>query len=341
MTWGWDARGALPVDAIATGTTGGGSVGAASDSATKAWPRYEAEYLKRALQSERYKYDTEGLDEQQKSIYLDRVTEQYKTEADECLKAEFEQWLQGMHACNDPENDQTYGNAEGKPVRRWVSRSQESTDVSGHSKVGQARVGWKHTPWGRATLTGLPGVRDYLRTQKERANEEDLKMQLLAEYGPQNIDQSWMYFKHWVKGRPLSDAVALAPRFETIGQRSDYGNAMPDRMYDYDAEQPDRQPGVLARDANAFEAGVAKPSEPPVQETSVRENANYLSMRALRDALSGAVGQSAEATQREVAAEQKDVREAIDAHEEARDLESQQRHRQAEVTGPVGLTPAL
>ena len=150
MTWGWTARGPLPVDSTAVGTTGGGNVGSATEAGkTQAWPRYEAEYLKRALTSERYKYDTEGLDPEQKAIYLDKVTAGYKDEADECLKAEFDQWLQGLHSANDPQQTQCYENAEGKPVRRWTERTPESTDENGNSKVGLPRAGWKHTPWGR------------------------------------------------------------------------------------------------------------------------------------------------------------------------------------------------
>ena len=50
MTWGWTARGELPLDASATGTTGGGTRGGVADAGkTEAWPRYEAEYLKRQL----------------------------------------------------------------------------------------------------------------------------------------------------------------------------------------------------------------------------------------------------------------------------------------------------
>ena len=195
MTWGWTAR----LDGSATGTTGGGTRGGVADAGkTEAWPRYEAEYLKRALQSEAYKYDASGLDPQQRSIYLDRVTARYKEEADEALKAEFDQWLLGKHAANNAENETVYENADGKPVRRWVYRSKEAEDLEGGSKVGQARAGWKHTPWGRASLGHLPGVREYFQKQED-AWREDLKLQLLAEHGPQNIDDAWKYFKHWAE----------------------------------------------------------------------------------------------------------------------------------------------
>jgi len=338
MTWGWNARGALPADASGTGTTAGGGVGAMAEAKqTKAWPRYEAEYLKRALTSERYKYDTAGLDDQQKGVYLDRVVADYKAEADECLKAEFEQWLQGTHDVN--EADELYENAEGKPVRRWVFRSPESTDDEGGYKVGQARAGWKHTPWGRASLAHLPGVREYLRDLKETAHDKDTQMQLLAEFGPQNVEQAWAYFKHWVKGRPLSDAVCL-PNDREVAHRSDFRYQAPERMHAYDSEPNDRQPGVLAADHNARDAAVARPGSPPVTLTTPAEDRRLEDARALRlrmesIGLGGAPLPDAPAQQfreRAQSAEVADARADRDRATEAKTEEQEQRHNQLILT---------
>jgi hypothetical protein len=338
MTWGWDARGKLPASGASTGTTGGGSVGTRADAGkTKAWPRYEAEYLKRALTSERYKYDTEGLDDQQKGVYLDRVVANYKQEADECLKAEFEQWLQGQHEANDTSREQIYENADGKPVRRWVFRSPEATDETGGSKVGQARAGWKHTPWGRASLVHLDGVREYLRSQEQDAQSKDMQMQLLAEMGPQNIEQAWAYFKHWVKGRPLSDAVALPARFPTdeVVHRSEFGHQAPNRMYYYDSEPNDRQPGVLAQDHNARNAAVALPGEAPKELTTEAEDKNLQDAKDFRAMLEGMMRPSAEKRDRVQNAEVRDeyLSDAIDklnVRQEAR-----QELKQADMGGPT------
>ena len=77
--------------------------------------------------------------------------------------------------------------------------------VEGDEKsIGDVMEGWRPTWWGRAQLTHLPGVREYLRGQQETADDESLQMNILAEHGPQNLDQAWMYFKHWVKGQPGS-----------------------------------------------------------------------------------------------------------------------------------------
>ena len=45
--------------------------------------------------------------------------------------------------------------------------------------------------------------------QYEEGINDEIKMNLLAEHGPQDLEQAWMYFKHWVKGRPISDTVQL------------------------------------------------------------------------------------------------------------------------------------
>ena len=290
MTWGW--RGEHPAISTGSGTTGG-DVGSAAEAGRKtAWPRYEAEYLKRALQSEQYKYGTAGLDEQQRSVYLEHIVANYKAEADECLKGEFEQWLQGQHEVNDTSREHLYENEDGKPVRRWLMRTPESEDGNGGYKVGLARAGWKHTPWGRASLTHLPGVKDYLRNQKETAHKKDMEMQLLAEFGPQTLDQAWMYFKHWVKGRPVSDAVANPPHFEEPSTARTFFDHVPERMYDYDSVANDRQPQVYATDSNAEFAAATQPYERSIPITSKLQDA-----RDLRQQMSEVVEKQAAAEQ--------------------------------------------
>ena len=353
MTWGWDARGPLPVDSSGTGTTAGGGIGSRTEAAkTQAWPRYEAEYLKRALTSDQYKYDTEGLDDTQRGIYLDHIVANYKNEADECLKAEFEQWLQGQHECNDTSKEQIYENKDGKPVRRWVMRTPEAEDENGGYKVAQARAGWKHTPWGRAPLTHLPGVREYLQKQKRESVDKDLQMQLLAEFGPQTLEQSWMYFKHWVKGRPLSDAVALEPHFAEPSSARTIFDVVPDRMYAYDSVPSDRQPGVRASDENAYNAAVALPGKRPVQTTTVSEDKNVQEARELRERMEEVVRTgglttppdqtSTEVARRQERAEaQEQEMSAAEAKADVREA-AKQEMRQEEASAPtLQLAPAL
>ena len=57
-------------------------------------------------------------------------------------------------------------------------------------------------------------------------------MNLLAEHGPQNIEEAWMYFKHWVKGRPVSLAKPLYVQTHT-----DYEDA-----FKWDRSKPKPEP---------------------------------------------------------------------------------------------------
>ena len=218
MPWDWNSRGvmssAAPGINYLHGTsvpTGGGTRGESNEaSTTEAWGSYEAEYLKNALSNPHNKYKTDGLDDAEKQIYLDRVTKDYQSESDESLKREFELWMLGKHQANtDPAYYQNpsgeLGDSKaGAPVRRHTFRGQSAGAVP-----GTVRDDWRSTPWGTSSLLHLDGVRDYFRAQYERSQSEDLQMQLLADHGPQDVKSAWMYFKHWVKQRPLSEAQAL------------------------------------------------------------------------------------------------------------------------------------
>ena len=190
-----------------------------------------------------------------------------------------------MHAeCNDADSE--YTNAADKPTRRWMGRSEEAVDGDGKTKVGLPRVGWKHTPWGNAPLTGLPGVREYLRGERERGHEHEMRLNMLAEFGPQSISDAWMYFKHWVKGRPLSDAVMLPgldDRTVEPVQRSDFGNQMPQSMYAYEPEAVDGQPHVYSNDRNAEDASKAR--DVPLSES---EKEGLRQARVLSEAMRAA-----------------------------------------------------
>lgn len=247
MTWGWNARG--PMAAASTGQSltheqQGGSL----DNSTQAWPRYEAQYLKRRLQEtnveKKGRYDDGGFsdgvatDDVKRQIYLDKVTENYELEADECLKSEFKLWLQGQHETNSWAEIQrkydastapldlpkgvtkdnlklmstVYKNLPGELQRRRTFRKDGENWLP-----GDAWDDWRHTSWGAASLTHLPGVRDFLRAEKIAAEKTDLRMNLLADHGPQDLEQAWLYFKHWVKRKPVTEAdcnVGLQPLYE-------------------------------------------------------------------------------------------------------------------------------
>jgi hypothetical protein len=132
---------------------------------------------------------------------------------------------------------------DGRPERKRIQATENPDE-----HVGSRLDGWTPTWWGKAALTHLPGVREYLREQKIRATEHELDMNLLAEFGPQNLEQAWQYFKHWVKKRPLTEAPcpdAFAVDKGFLGQlnpvkRSNFGN-MPHHF------GPDRIDGFARR----------------------------------------------------------------------------------------------
>ena len=207
MPWGWTPR-AASVD-------NGGAIGTPAEARqTTTWPTYEAQYLHNALKGDRGKYSHE-LPSQRDAIYLDKVTDNYKEEAEDALKAEFDLWLQGRHPQHNDLTNNTYENEPHKPTRKHVYGPE----------AGTVRDDWNHTDWGQKQLTHLPGVREYLRGQALRANSADVQMNLLAEHGPQDIEEAWMYFKHWVKGRPSTEGLHVQGKGDSI--RSNFGPQQP------------------------------------------------------------------------------------------------------------------
>jgi hypothetical protein len=195
MTWGWSSRGQASVAV-------GGSRGTPDEAKiAHAWPSYEAKYLAQRLATKTGKYDNGGLNDLETHVYLDKVAEDYKTEADECLRKEFYDWLEGKHAANG--EPLFYDNKKpGNPSRLKVIRDGNGSKVA--DKWDDTLDGqWNPTWWGQHALTHLPGVREHLRENEKQKMQADLQMNLLAEFGPQNLEQAWMYFKHWVKGRPV------------------------------------------------------------------------------------------------------------------------------------------
>ena len=166
-------------------------------------------------------------------------------------------------------------------------------------------------------------------------------MQLLAEHGPQNLEQAFMYFKHWVKGRPLSDAVALPARFDESTTRSDFGRQMPDRMHDYDPTPNDRQPGVLASDPNAYNAAVAKPGSAPVPQTTESQDRNIEEARTFRARLEDFIKRapqrdlpSKEVRARDDAADVRDIEDGRREAELKAAVKEEQQTRQQEMVVP-------
>ena len=244
MVWNWQGHGRKKVGE-------GGSVGSATEAGVSTtWPSYEAGYLAARLANygdgaraknaaelgDKYMASDEIRDPERKQAYLDKVTEHYKDEADECLRAEFKDWLQGKHAAND--EALVYTNRAGHPQRKFVFRDDGGKGTGVGSGVpGERMDEWKPTWWGQGQLTHLPGVRDFLRSDEVQGRNADLKMQLLAEFGPQNVDDAWLYFKHWVKGRKMTDAVCYNVRHDDP-ESSSRGPAGPQKAMEFYNRDP-------------------------------------------------------------------------------------------------------
>ena len=264
MPWGWSNRG--PAEPYL-----GGNRGTPEEAkVAHAWPRYEAKFLRDRLENGGGKYGA-GAGEDANLIYFDKISEDYKSEADENLRLEFTDWLQGKHQANMtpmlyPKSTDAEGGLNGRAPRRAVYREHNETPGQEMSKD------WNPTYWGNKQLTHLPGVREHLRDGLEAQNSAEMQMNMLAEHGPQDIEQAWMYFKHWVKGRPVSLERPLYVQFDdgkkntvndgknSLGRRSDFRHQPPGDFpdpnvttptqpvddYYLDFSTPTRQRSVLA-----------------------------------------------------------------------------------------------
>ena len=131
---------------------------------------------------------------QHRLAYLTHATKDYEGEAEECLKSEFKDWLAGMHA--DNAEPRAYKNMPGRLRRRDTQ--------------GQLLEDWHPTWWGQGQLTHLPGVREYLRKDATFADKNEFDMNMLATFGPQNLEEAWAYFKYWVKRHPVGPEHCLS-----------------------------------------------------------------------------------------------------------------------------------
>lgn len=315
MSWKWGnasfASGGYRNSSV---PVGGGRVGSVAEAGEKkTWPEYDAQYLKHALNKADRKYSSAGLlntdgevDETLRHVYLDNVSRNYKNEAEQALKQEFELWLQGIHPANNGDN--LYSNGEGRPVRRWTYQQ----NGVGGGAAGDIRDGWRHTNWGKAQLTHLPGVRPYLRAQYEDGMNDEIKMNMLAEHGPQDLDQAWMYFKHWVKGRPVSDATPLViPRTEgqNFDHRAPWFNRMPHSMETMDTEQLQATPEVTGSEQTSLPPyGGSTPATTIGQSRAVDDwQANLDLAKRRAKNISARVALQFETPERRLVAAQRDV----------------------------------
>ena len=184
MPWNWSPR----ID----------RVGKPSEvSSTEPWQSQKAETLHRLLKHNVGRFNAEDLDGDlvKRQVYLTEQAKSIEDEVEADMITGFKAWLQGTHP--DNRNPQVYQNGEGKPVRR-------NMDGTAYDHADHPEGGWKPTHWGKSQLTHLPGVRQWLRHSAIEADKADLELQILAEYGPHDLESAWAYYKHWVRGRPVT-----------------------------------------------------------------------------------------------------------------------------------------
>lgn len=230
-TWGFNAH--RNRTHLHGGKTSAPVVGSAEEASEyTAYPEYEVNYLRQKLAADSKLGRMVSAaatptahwagGDVGKQTFLDKVTADYKSEADQCLKNEFSEWLMGQHPANSwAEQNKTWNNDVGKekpnaPKRYQWGYHAGSMDPDEDKKM--RKDDWVSTPWGKAQLTHLPGVRDKLREDHEAVKKAQHQMNLLAEFGPQNLDEAWMYFKHWVKGRPIT--AECFPASELVKSKS-------------------------------------------------------------------------------------------------------------------------
>jgi hypothetical protein len=242
MTWGWAVR--------------GDNLGTPAESAVKAtWPDYNAEYLRHKLRRAERRFDPGLLDDVERNVFLQETVKGYEAEAEACLKAEFTEWLQGTHPANEEaeRGEGYYVNAEdpdgerGHPKRRHVYEGEVSAQMADDQN---GTTGWQATRWGTKQLTHLEGVRDFLRAGKIQEDNAERDMNLLAERGPQDLNEAWMYFKHWVKKRPVTqcdhDKYGSKKRLDDLqvdrmngtGPSNWNSRTMPPQPWQYNAPAP-------------------------------------------------------------------------------------------------------
>ena len=196
MPWGWAPRHEVRAQSHA------------EPSSTTPWKEQEAQVLKRLLVGKKGRFNTGGFpNDEAKLVYLqEQARAGVREEAEADLVHGFRAWLQGTHPENKPGRTDTYQNKpDGRPHRRRMDGT----------RYAHERTEWQSTPWNDAQLTHLPGVREWLREEAIATDKADLEMQLLAEYGPHDLESAWRYYKHWVLKRPISYPHAHAKGWDS------------------------------------------------------------------------------------------------------------------------------
>ena len=222
---------------------GRGPAPATIDTRTRANQQLENLYL-----DKKYPYESLGEDEIKDTFAKEHLKErfkQYKEDADRELRCEFEDWLQGNH----PE----YNVADHEEKKREVMMLRENeNDPLPSLDATEYR---QHTPWGNASLVHLPGVKDWLANEEKHRSNVEFNLARLMRYGPQNIEQAWVYFKYLVKNHRRGELCLTdgddPPMF------ADNEHDARNRWYEYKGREEERTRSQWSRGADFIGDGSA------------------------------------------------------------------------------------
>ena len=204
--------------------------------------------------------DQTPLDGAAKTALAIKALDGADKDAEACLKQEFKLWLEGIHPVhNAAQTDRTPHNSD--PHKRRAMQKRHIFPKT-QDLMLQPHDEWVDTPWGNASLSSLPGVRQYLTAGKWAETEQDAQMNLLAEYGPNNIDEAWTYFKYWVKGAPMATAAVSGSSFMD-------GNPYYEVMLDGNALLPEDLSAIIAKYSNSVTGGVQSTGAPGLWGTKL------------------------------------------------------------------------
>ena len=125
-----------------------------------------------------------------------RQSEDWRQEADDWAHDEFRKWLQGNSRYNDPQL---------KTNVMRVAHDQMKTPDDEQNPGNQNTPGFNlnqqlnvsATPWADKSLTGVAGVKDYLRSDFKSHMQREFDYGKLYYFGPQDVNEAWHYFKRF------------------------------------------------------------------------------------------------------------------------------------------------
>ena len=124
-----------------------------------------------------------------------RQSENWREEADDWAHEEFRKWLQGNSSYNNAALKTNVMRVANDQMKIDGDRTAANLQTPGFSLNRPLSV--SATPWGDKSLTGLAGVKDYLRQNFKTHMQREFDYGKLYYFGPQDVEEAWHYFKRF------------------------------------------------------------------------------------------------------------------------------------------------